>query len=600
MINKIIIFLKNNKLAVGLAVVVLAVGGYFAFNYFSVQKTVTKYVLGTVEKGTVAVTVTGTGQVSASNQLEVKPKVSGDIISVNVVAGQEVKEGDVLAKLDPSDALKSVRSAQASLESAKLSLEKSQRGYRPEELLNDQLNLETLQKDLDKAKENAEDNLADAYVDANSVIQDSYNKADEILNKQIEAMFDYGSSNNPKINFLTSNSQAEAKANNGRAASNQALAELKSLAGNPAVDYGKIDQNLDSVLRQLEVMQDFLNDLTDAVNSGIASVELSQSALSSYKTSVSSARTSINSAITTVKNQKQTITNQKNSNENSIEAAEKSLAQAQNSYNLKTIGADPLDLKGLEITVRQRTNDLLEAQKTLADYTIKAPFSGVVASVGVKAKESASGSTVIATLITKQKMAEISLNEVDVAKVSVGQKASLTFDAVEDLAISGQVVSVDSIGTASQGVVSYNAKIGFDTEDERIKPGMSASASIITDIKQEVLTIANNAVKTQGGQSYVEKFEQAIEISSGSSAQGVEVSGQEPTTQEIEIGLSNDSLTEIISGLKEGDQVIIKKIVSGGSSGETNKSAAQKSGTSQTPNIMQSLGGSGGPGGMPR
>ncbi|MDD5433706.1 MAG: hypothetical protein PHE77_03610, partial [Candidatus Pacebacteria bacterium] len=61
-------------------------------------------------------------------------------------------------------------------------------------------------------------------------------------------------------------------------------------------------------------------------------------------------------------------------------------------------------------------------------------------------------------------MAEISLNEVDVAKVKIGQRAIITFDAIDELEITGKVEDVDTIGTVSQGVVSYNVKIIFDTQ----------------------------------------------------------------------------------------------------------------------------------------
>ena len=70
------------------------------------------------------------------------------------------------------------------------------------------------------------------------------------------------------------------------------------------------------------------------------------------------------------------------------------------------------------------------------------------------------------------------MNEVDAAKISVGNKTTLTFDATEDLTLTGKVAQIDTIGTVEQGVVSYKVKIAFDTQDERIKPGMTANASI--------------------------------------------------------------------------------------------------------------------------
>jgi HlyD family secretion protein len=179
------------------------------------------------------------------------------------------------------------------------------------------------------------------------------------------------------------------------------------------------------------------------------------------------------------------------------------------------------------------------------------PFDGVLAKVSVKKLDTIGSGTSVATLITTQKVAEISLNEVDVSKVKVGQKATLTFDAIPDLTITGLVAEIDSIGTVSQGVVTYNVKITFDTQDDRIKPGMSISSSIITDVRQDVLVVANSAIKLQNNTSYVEIFDPAL-VGSDSS-QGV-VSPIAPIKQTVETGLSNDTETEIVSGLKEKDQ----------------------------------------------
>ena len=98
----------------------------------------------------------------------------------------------------------------------------------------------------------------------------------------------------------------------------------------------------------------------------------------------------------------------------------------------------------------------------------------------------------------------MSLNEVDIAQIKINQKATLTFDAIQDLTIAGTVLEVDSIGTTSQGVVTYGVTIGFDTQDQRIKSGMSASASIITNSKTDALLVPNSAIKSSGGSNYVQ------------------------------------------------------------------------------------------------
>ncbi|HAT73809.1 MAG: RND family efflux transporter MFP subunit [Candidatus Moranbacteria bacterium GW2011_GWF2_36_839] len=145
--------------------------------------------------------------------------------------------------------------------------------------------------------------------------------------------------------------------------------------------------------------------------------------------------------------------------------------------------------------------------------------------------------------------AQVQVNEVDISNVSIGQKATMTFNGIEGLSLTGKVEKMDSLGTLTSGVVTYNVTIGFDSLDERIKPAMSVSASIITDAKQDVLIVPNGAIKTQNGRSYVQF------LTNGT-----------PEQISVEIGLSNNTDTQIMSGVKEGDKVITQTIKSGAAS----------------------------------
>src|SRR6185437_11334418 len=88
--------------------------------------------------------------------------------------------------------------------------------------------------------------------------------------------------------------------------------------------------------------------------------------------------------------------------------------------------------------------------------------------------------------------------------VKAGQKAELTFDAIEGLTLSGTVAEVDSVGTVSQGVVTYDVKISFDKQDPRVRPGMTVDAAITADSKENALIVPSSAVETAAGRSFVE------------------------------------------------------------------------------------------------
>jgi HlyD family secretion protein len=247
-------------------------------------------------------------------------------------------------------------------------------------------------------------------------------------------------------------------------------------------------------------------------------------------------------------------------------------------------GPDPLDIQSLELTVRQRVAALSDARERLADSSIRAPFGGTVAELSVKRGDSVSANAIIATLVTAQRIAEISLNEVDVARVRVGQRATLVFDAIPELTLTGAVSAVDTIGTVSSGVVSYTVEIGFDAQDERVKPGMSVTATIIIETKPDILLVPNAAVKTRGDERYVEIVD-TPDVRRSGARRGVAVSEQPPRRQPIEIGTANDDVSEVVSGLGEGAVVVVGTVGVVNAQNTTNGQTRQQPGTFRIPGL---------------
>ncbi|MEW6617134.1 MAG: hypothetical protein AB1333_01810, partial [Patescibacteria group bacterium] len=136
----------------------------------------------------------------------------------------------------------------------------------------------------------------------------------------------------------------------------------------------------------------------------------------------------------------------------------------------------------------------------------------------------------------------------------------VTFDAIDGLSITGEVSEIDSAGTVTQGVVNYKVKISFDTQDDRVKAGMSISAAVITSSKADVLMIPNSAVKSQNGSRYVEVVNTtSIGSQASQGTQGVALTTT-PTQKTVEVGESNDTSTEIVGGLTEGETVVVRII----------------------------------------
>jgi RND family efflux transporter MFP subunit len=214
---------------------------------------------------------------------------------------------------------------------------------------------------------------------------------------------------------------------------------------------------------------------------------------------------------------------------------------------------------------------------------VKAPLSGTVNAINIKngddlSKLSSGSSRLVPIIIgdLETLKAQVEVNEVDISGVVLDQKAVLTFSAIDGFTSTGKIEKIDSLGTLTSGVVTYNVTVGFDSLDPRIRPGMSVSAAITTSVKQNVITVPSSAVKTQGNASYVEML-----------------SGPTPQRANVDVGVSNNTDTEIISGVNVGDKVVTQTINSTSSSASS--SASQSStGRSSGGLRIPGLGGGGG------
>jgi macrolide-specific efflux system membrane fusion protein len=165
----------------------------------------------------------------------------------------------------------------------------------------------------------------------------------------------------------------------------------------------------------------------------------------------------------------------------------------------------------------------------------------------------------------------VAFSESDISKVHVGQPATVTLDALSGVELAAHVSSISLVGTTSSSVVSYDATLTLDQGDPRVKPGMSASAAVIVGQASGV-TVANAAVTGSGSLATVNLLK-----------------GGEAVSQPVVVGLRGDSRTQIISGLKAGDQVVVTIALPSLGSSSTSGSG--------TGTLGRGLGGAGGLGG---
>ncbi|MFH0854429.1 MAG: HlyD family efflux transporter periplasmic adaptor subunit [bacterium] len=656
--TKKIRFFKTKKFLL-FAIIIVFSASYYFYKSKNTQVETIQYVLGKVERGSILTSVSGSGQVVVSNQVDIKSKVSGEIIYSNIKNGQEVKSDEILFKIDDRDAQGAVKDASADLQTSKLEFEELLKPASESEILQAENSINSAKRNLEKllnppdalelmkaenalsqAKDNFEklkasqkntyqeilDQIKEAESDLEKSYEDSFNTiANSFLDlpEMITNLRDILYSEEIADSEITMGNTWNISALKNSISSYDFMQELQKYIDNSELVYKnareKYDVNYDNYKKSsrysnkdvietllsetLETTKTFsetikseanmfdywvdcrsqmgqeifsmiteyqaeLKTYTSKINGHITNILSAKSAIENSKEAKANAETDriemeqnnpldLLASEQSIKEKEQTLADLKAGAEYSeIEAAKESLAEKEMALKELKLGPDELEIRAKKIAVQQKEETLRKAREVLTDYSIKAPFGGVIAEVLAFKGEAVSSGTSFATIITRQKIAEITFNEIDIAKVKIGQKAVLNFTAIDGLSISGEVAELDNIGTITQGVVNYTVKIAFDTQDERIKPQMSVSATITTNQKLDTLIAPNSAVKNSNGQYYVEMIAPEDEILSESG-----VSSKKPLEHKlVEIGLSNDDNAEILSGLEEGEKIIIKII----------------------------------------
>ena len=269
------------------------------------------------------------------------------------------------------------------------------------------------------------------------------------------------------------------------------------------------------------------------------------------------------------------LQNAANQADNAVVSAQNAVKQAQfsvvNAKNGVVNAKNSVGSAASSVQIAQASVNV--AASNLAAATLRAPVSGEVASISasvgqtvnsgagsgssVAASSSSSASSVSGFIVLTGVSAlrvQASVTEGDAGNVKVGQAASFSFDALAGASATGKVSWVDLIATTSSGVASYGVTLDMDSVPAGLKPGMSASVTITTASAAQVLAVPSTSVTTAGTRSFVTVVT--------TDASGKQTQARTPVT----IGLKGDSMTEITSGLKQGEQVTLSTATSTSSS----------------------------------
>lgn len=290
---------------------------------------------------------------------------------------------------------------------------------------------------------------------------------------------------------------------------------------------------------------------------------------------------------------------------------------------------DPLDIEIKELQLKNAKQSLKEAEEKLANATLTAPFAGLVAAVNIIVGDQVGENTVVIRLIDPTQFeVEVLVNEMEIYQVSVGAPATLTVAAIPTIAFPARVTHISPVATVQSNVVNYKVKVQISSletstgeqtqatppasageiperlkqaiesgqitreqveemmsrrqqggqqrqtsatlpKDFHLKEGLTVTASIWLDERNNVLLVPTKAITSQGGTSYVQVL----------SSSGV------TEARAIQTGISDWQYTEVTSGLNEGEQVIVPQ----GSTTTTSTTQQQQSSGGVIPGMQRML-----------
>ena len=487
-------------IAVGVGIKLLAPGG-------GAPAAETVYTTAAVERMDVNSSITGSGTLEAADSYSVSTLVEGTILTAAFEEGDQVEEGTVLYTIDSSDAA-------SSLEQAQISLNQSERSY-----------------------QNTVKSLEDLTVTApvsGQVYSIDVEVGDEVSAGQQVATVRDSKTMSLEVTFPADDA---ASFYVGQSASVTLDSTFETLTGS----ISKIAGN-DTVLTGNVIVRSVTIDVS---NPGGLSTEQSASAAVGTVTSTGSG--------TFTYKAEEAVTAQVSGTVASIQVSEGQ--QVSKNQALVVLTSDDLDdqVQSAQDSLRNAQISYEKQTEQLEDYTVTAPITGTIVDKNYNAGETSEANQVLCSIYDLSYLTmTLSVDELDISDIAVGQTVTITADAVEDRTYTGTVTKVSVAGTSSGSATTYPVTIRIDDTDGLL-PGMSVDATIELAAAQDVLAIPSAALN-RGNTVLVTA--DSPSAAGGTLVEATTEDGEDYYSVEVTTGVIGDSYIEIVSGLQEGDTVV--------------------------------------------
>lgn len=568
------------KLLLILAIILLPL---VALGFFLFGPEEPEYITAESKRGDLIQTVEAVGTVISEKDLELKFPVTGVVEKVNVKEGDVVEADQVLAELRNDSLEADLSSASASYQSALADLRELEEGTRPEEIAISEAEVENKRAALGAARaslenserslERSEDKLAQLREESDISLSGYVSTAGSTISQELtdiqnslnELDDDFDTTVIKNAVEFRSNIQYEIYQGNRRDANNAIASAL--LGNSPA--------NFTEAIRNLEAARSAALAAVTAANNAYSIIlllptthYLTTAVKETYKDSAASERNSIQSALSDIEDQIKSVRDASANFGTKIATEESTLATAQGTKDkamadiatyetslrvqeaqlqLKKAGARQADIDSARASANKAYAGVRYAQARLDDTILKAPIAGRITKANLKTGEFTGAfedfDRAITMLGDSPYRVEMYISEIDVPKVGYEQEGGIELDAYPGRDFLIRVTEIDPAATIVDGVPKYRIKLDFlEDEEESMKIGMTGDVDVITGIEYDVITVPGRAViKNALGQDIIRILENEDEV-------------EERT---VVIGMETDTDIEIISGAKEGEEIII-------------------------------------------
>lgn len=504
-------------------VVLLIIGIYQIF----LKEKNQEFNLTKVARGNISQEIFESGQVVRGERVNLSFRNPGVIEEIYVKVGDEIKAGQILAKLNTADIDVQLQGAQISLELTKLNLDKLLTGASPEEIKIAKTQIERAQIELEAIEKDLENNYEEALVLLNNFYSQLYNASEFI--KEFARK------------YITIHDEVSERIMRSR--------NLTEVARNKAkehLDLAKNSSKNEDIETALLIMEDSLKITFDNLEIIIRAIKESTiydlKVSATDKSLLETTKTNINNVLINALNVRQKIFSIKLN----LKAIEKNLKEAERRLDLITAPARQININLYKAQIRQAENQVRFYENQIRQSTIISPINGKIAEIKKEIGELAQPTPqdvimIILPLVSYE--IKVNIYEEDIIKINIDNPVEITLVAFPEKKFKGKITSISPVEKIIDGVVYYEIIISFEKTPENIKPTMTADIVIQTDLKENILIIPEEAIQIKNGKKIIEVYKNGL-----------------IKEREIKTGIQGtNNMIEIISGLEEGEEIIIQQ-----------------------------------------